>query len=112
MRYEVLPLPLKNGIALGIHLELPDTHLIIATTERGYITCGLLDVTVMDAVHPERGVVAGRAFGVLSLDDLLEARLRDVTATARLLGISEGMIGREALELLLLPADEAQAQEL
>jgi len=45
----------------------------------------------------ERGILAGRAVGVRSLEDLLEAPLESVTLEAERRGIRPGMTGREAL---------------
>ncbi|WP_032727810.1 DUF1805 domain-containing protein, partial [Bacillus subtilis] len=44
-----------------------------------------------------RGIVAGRAVGVRTIDQLLDAPLESVTYAAEDLGIQVGMSGREAL---------------
>jgi len=98
---EVRPVPLRGGTAIGIEVELPRTRLVAVATERGYVMCGALDVDVFNTRLAERRVLAGRAFGVRSIADLLAAPLADVTDAARELGVTPGMTGQEALEHLL-----------
>ncbi|HET7560038.1 MAG TPA: DUF1805 domain-containing protein [Limnochordia bacterium] len=94
----VQPVPLADGkVAVGIEVSLPRTQLIIATTERGYIMCGALDVALLNEKLKERGILAARAVGVRTLKDLLDRPLESVTHAARELGIEPGMSGREAL---------------
>ncbi len=95
------PVPVANGVAVAVVVELPQTRLVTIQAARGYLVCGLLDVDVLDELHPEREVVAGRAIGVRTYEDLLAARLSRVTRKARALGITEGMTGREALERMM-----------
>jgi uncharacterized protein YunC (DUF1805 family) len=94
------PLEVEGRGAVGITVDLPGTRLVIAATDSGYLMCGALDVALLDARLAERRVVAGRALGVRSLEELLAAPLESVTAEARRLGLREGMSGREALRLL------------
>ena len=44
-----------------------------------------------------RGIIAGRAVGVRTIEQLLEAPLESVTYEAEKLGITVGMIGRDAM---------------
>ena len=66
-----------------------------------YFACGLYDVAMLDALHPERRVVGARVIGVREIDDILDAKVRDCTAAAQDLGVRPGMTGREALQLML-----------
>jgi uncharacterized protein YunC (DUF1805 family) len=95
------PVALEGGAATAITVTLPKTTLIAVTTPRGYIMCGALDVELLNTRLADRGIIAGRALGVRSVDDLLEAPLADVTDGARALGIAPGMKGRDALNLML-----------
>ena len=45
------------------------------TNEVGYIMCGALDVGLLNAKLKERKIVAGRAVGVRTIEQLLEAPL-------------------------------------
>ena len=59
--------------------------------------CGALDVGLLNEKLADRKIIAGRAVGVRTIDDLLKAPLESVTYEARAYGIEEGMIGEEAL---------------
>ena len=59
--------------------------------------CGALDVGLLNQKLADRKIIAGRAVGVRTIDDLLKAPLESVTYEAREFGIVEGMTGEEAL---------------
>ncbi len=98
---EVRPIPLEAGCAIGVIIDLPRTRLVAAAAPAGYIMCGALDVGLLDRVLAARRIVAGRALGVRSVEDLLRRPLESVTLAAREAGLREGMTGAEALGLLL-----------
>lgn len=91
------PLDLPGCTAIGVVVELPRTRLIAATAGDGYIMCGALDVNLLNTRLSDRGIIAGRAIGVRTLDDLLEAPLESVTDAAQAIGIKPGMRGQDAL---------------
>ena len=91
------PVSLGEQTAVAIEVALPKTHLLVVTTERGYIMCGALDVALLSEKLAERKIVAGRAVGVRTIEELLEAPLESVTRAAEELGITKGMKGHEAL---------------
>jgi uncharacterized protein YunC (DUF1805 family) len=104
------PLPIGDGVAVGITVDLPKTRLVIATAAAGYIMCGALDVALLDEHLASRQIVAGRAVGVRTLEDLLAQPLERVTAAAAALGLRAGMTGREALGLLVRLASAPQGE--
>ncbi len=91
------PLQVDGVAATAVTVRLPKTNLIAVATDRGYIMCGALDVELLNTKLADRRIIAGRAVGVRSVADLLEAPLADVTDAARDLGITPGMSGREAI---------------
>lgn len=91
------PLMIKGHTFLSISVELPKTNLLIITNEIGYIMCGALDVALLNEKLKKRKVIAGRAVGVKTIEELLEAPLESVTYEAETLGIQKGSIGRDAL---------------
>lgn len=95
------PLHIDDALVLGIEVALPKTNLLILTTETGYIMCGALDVELLNERLRDREIVAARAVGVKTLDDLLEAPLESVTHTAAEFGIRPGMTGRTALQRMM-----------
>ncbi len=91
------PIPVGERTALGIEVELPRTHLAIVTTDEGYIMCGALDVALLSEKLRARGIVAGRAVGVRTVEELLAAPLEAVTPAAEARGVQVGMAGEEAI---------------
>lgn len=89
----------KNVMA--IEVKLPKTNLLILTTDRGYIMCGALDIALLNERLSDRQIIAARAVGVRTIEDLLEASLESVTHTAKEIGIVPGMKGKEALRLMM-----------
>lgn len=98
----MVPITLENGeTVLGVEVKLPKTTLLAIMTDKGYIMCGALDVSLLNERLKDRGIIAGRAVGVKTLEELLEAPLESVTLTAETLGIVIGMKGSEALRLMV-----------
>jgi uncharacterized protein YunC (DUF1805 family) len=85
---------LENGCALGLKLELQKYPLLLIRAEKGFLMCGYLDIKAAEAL----GDIAAKVKGVQSFENMLEARLVEVTPAARKLGVEPGMAGREALE--------------
>ncbi|MHA6261328.1 YunC family protein [Sporosarcina sp. CAU 1771] len=80
-----------------VTVRLPKTTLLTISNELGYIMCGALDVGLLNTRLRDRNIIAGRAVGVKTIDELLKAPLESVTLAAEKLGIHEGMTGEEAL---------------
>ncbi|MBO7745279.1 MULTISPECIES: YunC family protein [Paenibacillus] len=98
----MVPIPLADGsTALGVEVLLPKTTLLAVTTDKGYIMCGALDVALLNDRLKDRGIIAGRAVGVRTLEELMEAPLESVTGKAESLGITVGMKGADALLLMV-----------
>lgn len=95
------PMKVEGHTVLGIEVKLPKTNLLVITTDKGYIMCGALDVGLLNEKLPDRKIIAGRAVGVRSLSDLLEAPLDMVTLEGEAHGITPGMRGRDALLQML-----------
>lgn len=98
----MVPFTLDSGeTVLGVEAKLPKTTLLAIMTDKGYIMCGALDVALLNERLKEREIIAGRAVGVRTLEELMEAPLESVTFTAEKLGILPGMKGSEALRRML-----------
>ncbi|MHB9145671.1 MAG: YunC family protein [Symbiobacteriia bacterium] len=97
---EMTPISIDGRIAVGITVDLPKTRLVAISTSNGYIMCGALDVNLLNTRLADREIVAGRALGVRTLDDLLTKPLESVTQAALRLGVREGMTGKDALSLM------------
>lgn len=98
---QLKPVEVVGNQLIGIEVKLPKTTLLAITTDRGYIMCGALDVALLNERLGDREIIAGRAVGVRTLAELLEAPLESVTHQAEKLGIVRGMIGKDALLKML-----------
>lgn len=94
---ELLPIRIEDRTFLGITVKLPKTNLLVVSSDIGYIMCGALDVGLLNEKLKDRNIIAGRAVGVKTLEELLEAPLESVTYGAETLGIEKGTIGKNAL---------------
>ncbi|TCP68304.1 uncharacterized protein YunC (DUF1805 family) [Baia soyae] len=94
---QMKPIYIGESVAMGIEVKLPKTTLLVITTDKGYIMCGALDVGLLNERLSDRQIIAARAVGVKTLDELLTAPLESVTHTAEDFGITAGMVGEEAL---------------
>ncbi|MFC4776336.1 YunC family protein [Paenibacillus sp. GCM10023252] len=98
----MVPYTLSDGsTVLGVEVKLPKTTLLAVTTDKGYIMCGALDVGLLNERLRDRAIIAGRAVGVKTLEELMEAPLESVTTSAEALGITPGMKGADALLLMI-----------
>ena len=98
---DVKPIDIEGHQVISISVELPKTTLLVVTTDRGYIMCGALDVDLLNTNLSDRQIIAGRALGVKTIEQLLDAPLEAVTKTAEDLGVKAGMKGREAILRML-----------
>ncbi|MFI5383749.1 MAG: YunC family protein, partial [Methanosarcina thermophila] len=61
---------------------------------KGFLMCGYLNINAAETL----GDTAAKVKGVQSFEDMLKAKVVEVTRFARELGIEPGMTGKEALE--------------
>ncbi|WP_413367214.1 YunC family protein [Lysinibacillus sp. 3P01SB] len=81
----------------AVTVALPKTTLLTVSNDNGYIMCGALDVGLLNSKLADRRILAGRAVGVKTIEQLLEAPLESITIEAEAIGIYPGMIGKDAL---------------
>lgn len=98
----VNPIEIEGMKFTAVSVELPKTTLLTVSNEVGYIMCAALDVDIFNDIPKlrERNVIAGRAVGVRTIEELLEAPLEKVTDASKKQGWKEGMTGRDALLLI------------
>lgn len=97
----VHPVDIDGNIFIAVSVELPKTNLLTVSNDKGYIMCGALDVGLLNEKLKDRHIIAGRAVGVKTIEQLINAPLESVTLEAEKLGITSGMIGRDALLKML-----------
>ncbi|TDL78686.1 YunC family protein [Peribacillus frigoritolerans] len=95
------PIIIENNQFTAITVALPKTNFMAVTSEKGYIMCGALDVALLNEKLKDRGIIAGRAVGVRTIEQLLDAPLESITFEAENRGIHIGMSGRDALLRML-----------
>jgi len=94
----VSPVKIGERSATGLRVELPESPpLLLIVAEKGFIMCGYLNLEAAERV----GVCAATVSGVKSFEDVLEAEVKAVTTKAQKLGIKAGMLGKQALKLML-----------
>ena len=94
---ELSPIEIDGHTFLAVTVLLPKTTLLAISSDKGYIMCGALDVGLLNEKLKDRKIIAARAVGVRTTDQLLNAPMESVTFEAEELGIHQGMIGRDAL---------------
>jgi uncharacterized protein YunC (DUF1805 family) len=91
------PIVIEGHSFTAVTVRLPKTTLLTVSNGKGYIMCGALDVGLLNTKLQDRKIVAGRAVGVKTIEQLLQAPLESVTLEAELHGIHVGMTGEQAL---------------
>jgi len=84
-----------NG-CLAVKAVLPKANMLLVIGDKGYIMCGLLNLEKAR----ELGQAAATVTGVSTFGDILKAQVVDCTPKAKELGIGEGMLAEQAIELL------------
>lgn len=93
----VEPVSIHGHTFIATTVLLPKTTLLTVSNDNGYIMCGALDVGLLNEKLKDRKIIAGRAVGVKTIEQLLEAPLESITIEAERIGIEKGMIGKDAL---------------
>lgn len=76
--------------------NLGNMPLIVIKAKRGYVACSYISKETAEKV----GDVAAFVTGVKSVDDMVNAKIKDVTSWAEDLGLRPGMSVKKALEIL------------
>ena len=96
------PLQFENGCAIGVSNRWLHGQYCSILTEAGIVGCGIYDVRTAGEFGQAIAIAKGTpAQPLVDPEDLFDAKIVDLTAKARELGVEIGMTGREAVELLL-----------
>jgi uncharacterized protein YunC (DUF1805 family) len=96
------PLQFKNGCAIGISNRWHKGQYCVIMTQAGLVGCGIYDVKTAAEFSQAVAIARGTPQRPLvNPEDLLDARIVEATPQAKGLGIQIGMLGREAVELML-----------
>ncbi len=86
--------------AHGYVIPLGPCNLVFARTDKGMVGCGAVDVVALDGfAYPAVKVKSIEGTPIRTIDDLLRAQVSVVNETARNMGVTRAMSGREALGL-------------
>ncbi|MBP1928818.1 uncharacterized protein YunC (DUF1805 family) [Methanolinea mesophila] len=92
---------LDRGTARGFVIPLGPVNLVGAVAPRGIVGCGAIDVQALERFgYPAARVRPTRGDSIATIRDLLEGEIREANPSASGLGITPGMSGMQALELL------------
>ncbi len=100
----------ENGPAIGISNRWVNGQYCSILTPIGIVGCGIYDVVVPAEFNQALAVAQGTPeCPLVDPEDLLDARIVRCTPRAESIGITPGMSGREAVELMLQATAEETA---
>lgn len=73
-----------------------NTNVLMIGANKGVLGCGYINMEIANKVNDVCAIVTG----VKSPDEMLDAKVVEVSNAAAKLGIKEGMTGKEALTLM------------
>lgn len=93
---------MADGKATGVSVKFDGGQFCFIATNRGILGCGIFDIEVFDEVNYIGALCKGTIEkSYIEPEDLLDGRVSLVSKKAREIGIAEGMIGKEVLEILI-----------
>lgn len=85
----------------GYVIPLGPVNLVTIVTDTGMLGCGAFDVAALDRFdYPAARASSPDGSPIRTIDDLLKATVKDANTAASGRGITAGMKGKEALELM------------
>ena len=101
MPVHVTPLQRPGVSGESLEVSWDGGQFVLIVAPKGLVACGVVDPAVMNRFGAAVAVARGTPERPLvTADDLLAARIADVTDSAAALGITPGMTGGAALERL------------
>ncbi len=96
------PIELPFGQAIGCSYRWPGGQYCVIHTDRGILGCGLYDCSIASQFGFAVAIARGTPTNPLrEPEDLLNAKIADVSQMAHDMGIRIGMLGIDALSILL-----------
>ncbi len=100
------PMQFDNGCANGMSHRWQNGQYCSIMTKLGIVGCGIYDVKTAAEFGQAIAIAKGTpAQPLVEPEDLLKAKIVDATPAAQQIGISVGMTGKEAVELMLANED-------
>ena len=102
MAIQTTPIETPAGIAESLEVSWDGGQFVMIIGEHGVLSCGVVDEKVMTRFGAAVAIARGTPDNPLvTPDDLLTAKVADVTDEATARGVTVGMSGAEALAKLL-----------
>jgi uncharacterized protein YunC (DUF1805 family) len=87
--------------ANGYVIPLGPVNLVNIVTDIGMVGCGAFDIAALNNFgYPAAKVRPSQGSSIVTIEDLLQGIVKEVNPAAEKLGLTIGLTGREALELL------------
>ena len=87
--------------AKGIEASWESGQWVAIICNKGMVGCGAFDAKLMEKHEQVIATIHGSIeHPLITCEDLLEAKIMEVTKLAREFGVKEGITGKEAVELL------------
>lgn len=97
----IAPVLSKQTPALGLEAGWSDSQFVMILTDKGLVACGVVDKEVIDRAGAAIAIARGtREHPLVTVDDLLRAKIVDMTSKAAAYGVELGMTGEQALAVL------------
>jgi len=99
---EVKTRPMLEGRATGLSVRWEGGQFCLIATDRGIVGCGIFKLEVLEEFNMAGALARGTpSKPLVEPEDLLPAKIVQVSSEAKKLGIREGMTGEQALQKLL-----------
>ena len=100
MPVTVVPVDSHPG-ALGLQVSWEGGQFVMVVARNGLVSCGIVDMAVMEKFGAAIALTRGTPEKPLrTAEDLMRALILEVTPAAAARGVTKGMSGKEALEIL------------
>ena len=99
-------LQFQHGSAIGISNRWEKGQYCSVLTKAGIVGCGIYDLQTAAEFGQAIAIAKGTpANPLVDPEDLLDAKIVDMTPKARDLGVEIGMSGKDAVEIMLKASD-------
>ena len=90
---------INDKTVTGIEVNLNDGHIVMIICDNGLLACGAIDYAVMEKFGFSAAIARGTPEKPLKyVDDLLNAKVIEVTTNAKSMDVKVGMLGKEVVE--------------
>ena len=87
--------------AQGLSVTWDDGQFVVIVCPKGLVACAAIDIEVMDEFDIACAIAHGSPENPLVVpEDLMGAKISGVSKKASLMGIEEGMTGKQALDIM------------